>query len=760
MKLNLFRKKTMALAISVSMLASLCTGAVMTSAASAEPLYTQNFENGSDNITWDPWGDNPAVGAIVSGGYRSDHSFKIEGGWKNGAIKHITGEFEVGKAYQLSYYVKGGLFRTDLKGISGETISGTAKEYPSCDRTPTWTRQILRFTAPEGLTEVDLMLFAGTSDIYVDNIVLSEADDTLENYVMNGSFDESAQAWSTDLNPTAIYQATGGTDNGGCVKLDVKNDNASYFDSIRQTIGGSENKTEGQVTTRHNGFVKGNKYTMTFMSKGNASFFVRRIALGSLVVDGTAVDNTSTEVFHDLPNTTDWTKHNISFEFSGEETVDDVTTQLNTLDIRLYPHGDKNVASAWFDDVSVTDYVQPAVVETETPAASETETPAAAATPIININFASAEGQAAYTNWGGDFTAEGYVVSEDNGGAVNAQIPVSYAGKTLDLNVRVKQTLLAQDGVSTKPEEPTDVQNMLSQGMMIKIHGKAEGDKNFEPALADRVYLTNTLFNGSTDFVDLKLTIKVPSVEECGFTPDYFKMELWNSSKATYVIESIALEEQAEVSTPTPDVTATPTATATTTTTTTTVTKSYTAYIPVTKVSIAKVAGTTKTAAKVNVYKKAATNKGKWITVAKNKKITVKSVKGQYAKVTVKVKGKKRTGYVKVTGLKFGKTQKGKVISNTKAYKKASTKNGYYMAFNKNKTFTINSRYKGYYRTTVKVTTKKTIVITIPAPVPTAAPEATPTAEATPTTEVTNEPEATAIPEVTPTTEVPEVPEV
>lgn len=160
-----------------------------------------------------------------------------------------------------------------------------------------------------------------------------------------------------------------------------------------------------------------------------------------------------------------------------------------------------------------------------------------------------------------------------------------------------------------------------------------------------------------------------------------------------------------ETPTPTESTTPTPTATTTATSTTTTVLVNKTAYVPVSKVSIAKVAGTTKTTAKVTVYKKAATNKGKWTTVSKNKTIKVKSVSGNYAKVTVKVKGKTRTGYVKVTSLKFGKTQAGKVTASTKAYKKASTKNGYYESFSKNKKFTIKSRSGSYYTTTVKVKT-------------------------------------------------------
>lgn len=154
-------------------------------------------------------------------------------------------------------------------------------------------------------------------------------------------------------------------------------------------------------------------------------------------------------------------------------------------------------------------------------------------------------------------------------------------------------------------------------------------------------------------------------------------------------------------STPTPTVTTTPTPTPTVTTTTVLVDK--TAYVPVSKVGITKVSGTVKTTGKVTVYKKASTKKGRWITVGKNKTITVKSVKGLYATVTVKVKGKKKTGYVKVTGLKFSKAQSGKVLASTKAYKKASTKNGYYASFSKNKRFTIKGRYGSYYTTVVKV---------------------------------------------------------
>lgn len=162
-----------------------------------------------------------------------------------------------------------------------------------------------------------------------------------------------------------------------------------------------------------------------------------------------------------------------------------------------------------------------------------------------------------------------------------------------------------------------------------------------------------------------------------------------------------ATPTDAETSTATPseDPTASPTATASPATTTV----NKTAYIPVSKVQIAKVSGTVKTTAKVTIYNKTTGKKVKIATVKKNKTIKVKSIKGTYAKVTY---GKK-TGYVKVTSLKFSKSQKGKVLAATKAYKKASTKNGYYSTFAKNKSFTVKGRSGQYYTTTVKVVVKK-----------------------------------------------------
>lgn len=125
-----------------------------------------------------------------------------------------------------------------------------------------------------------------------------------------------------------------------------------------------------------------------------------------------------------------------------------------------------------------------------------------------------------------------------------------------------------------------------------------------------------------------------------------------------------------------------------------------TAYVPVSKVAIAKVSGKVTVSSKNTVVYKKASAKGKTIaTIKKGKKITVKSVNGQYAKVLVN----KKYGYVKVNTLKFAAKQSGKIIAKTYAYEKANEKSKKLKTFAKKAAITLNSRYNNYYKVTVKV---------------------------------------------------------
>lgn len=151
--------------------------------------------------------------------------------------------------------------------------------------------------------------------------------------------------------------------------------------------------------------------------------------------------------------------------------------------------------------------------------------------------------------------------------------------------------------------------------------------------------------------------------------------------------------------TPTPTVSQTPTPTATSTSVVTSpVLVNKTAYLQVGAVKVAKVKGSVKASAKVTVYKKASSKKGTYGKISKNKKVTVKSINGQYAKI----KFGKKVGYVLVQYLKFGSKQSGVLLKNAKAYKQAKA-GASYVTLKKNAKVNVQMITKGYYKITVKV---------------------------------------------------------
>lgn len=282
------------------------------------------------------------------------------------------------------------------------------------------------------------------------------------------------------------------------------------------------------------------------------------------------------------------------------------------------------------------------------------------------------------------------------GSGSQSAVPIdkSLAGKKMDLSFNMKQLTAA------KPEGTFAFKIHAYSNTKITVQGE-EKEQAFEAPAEKKFYITNSMFEGKTGFVDLKTDLAVPSLSEIkdqngnAFQPDYFTLEFWNDGNGgTYIIDDISLKSVAE-STPTP----TPTQTPKPSQTPSMIQK--TGYIPVSKIAISKVSGTVKTTAKTIVYKKASAKKGKSGSVAKNKKISVISTNGLYAKI--RYKGKTR--YVKVTSLRFAKSQKGKVKAATKYYKAASSKKGYYTKLSKNTVITIRSRKGTYYTSTVKVRT-------------------------------------------------------